>query len=31
MSYRAHHDHDDDRDGILGTNNLGGNPPRVEP
>ena len=22
---------DDDRDVILGTNNLGGNPPRVEP
>jgi hypothetical protein len=30
MSYRAHHGYDD-RDVILGTNNLGGNPPRVEP
>jgi hypothetical protein len=31
MSCRAHHGYDDDRDVILGTNNLGGNPPRVEP
>ena len=31
MSYRAYHGYDDDRDVILGTNNLGGNPPRVEP